>query len=233
MQEYDKRIVCLANSRKNMGRCVAGVELVKGKPGVWIRPVSVLPTGELTQASTVCSDGQEAALLDVLDVRFRSPRPHDYQTENHVISPSQRWTKAGTASWRDVAKIASRAPKTLWSNGDSTYNGINDQVSHDEAKKFDYSLALVLADGASFVVQDEGLQDQKMKVRCRFAHNGVTYKLMLTDIRLENDLKARGYGTYSIKDPAYLCVSLGEPFSKTGKCYKLVAGVILAPGTSL
>jgi len=35
-----KRIVCLANSRKPNGRCVAGVELSGGRPVAWIRPVS-------------------------------------------------------------------------------------------------------------------------------------------------------------------------------------------------
>ena len=36
-----KRIVCLANSRKRGGRCVAGKELLAdGRAGGWIRPVS-------------------------------------------------------------------------------------------------------------------------------------------------------------------------------------------------
>jgi hypothetical protein len=35
-----KRIVCLANSRKMSGRCLAGRELINGLPGGWVRPVS-------------------------------------------------------------------------------------------------------------------------------------------------------------------------------------------------
>jgi len=35
-----KRMVCLANSRKLNGRCVAGRELVAGQPTGWLRPVS-------------------------------------------------------------------------------------------------------------------------------------------------------------------------------------------------
>ena len=35
-----KRIVCLANSRKMHGRCVAGREWRDGLAGQWIRPVS-------------------------------------------------------------------------------------------------------------------------------------------------------------------------------------------------
>ncbi len=40
MATTTKRIVCLANSRKLQGRCIAGRELVSGKPAAWIRPVS-------------------------------------------------------------------------------------------------------------------------------------------------------------------------------------------------
>lgn len=35
-----KRLVCLANSRKSGGRCIAGRELLAGNVGEWIRPVS-------------------------------------------------------------------------------------------------------------------------------------------------------------------------------------------------
>jgi hypothetical protein len=35
-----KRIICLANSRKLSGRCLAGREFVDGCAGDWIRPVS-------------------------------------------------------------------------------------------------------------------------------------------------------------------------------------------------
>lgn len=194
-------------------------------------------TGELQRSTTVCTDGTEAALLDIVAIEFRVPRPHDYQTENHVIVTPSAWTKAGVAGWSDLAAIASRAPGSLWTNGDSTRNGINDQIELTEAKKFDYSLVLVAASSLSFLVHDEGFQNTKMRVRCTFDHAGVRYKFMLTDVPLENDLIARGSGLYATPGPVYLCVSLSEPFqpgsSTKSFCYKLVAGVILAPGASL
>jgi hypothetical protein len=44
---YRKTIVCLANSRKYQGRCVAGVEWQGQMIGGWIRPVSGMERGAL------------------------------------------------------------------------------------------------------------------------------------------------------------------------------------------
>jgi hypothetical protein len=44
-----RRIVCLANSRKMNGRCIAGRELNEGKAGAWIRPVSDRPHHEVSE----------------------------------------------------------------------------------------------------------------------------------------------------------------------------------------
>lgn len=40
-----KRIVCLANSRKLNGRCVAGREVLDGDPGPWVRRLPRRPRG--------------------------------------------------------------------------------------------------------------------------------------------------------------------------------------------
>jgi hypothetical protein len=47
---YKKTIVCLANSIKDNGRCIAGREVLANRYGGWIRPVSDRATAELSLA---------------------------------------------------------------------------------------------------------------------------------------------------------------------------------------
>jgi hypothetical protein len=53
---------------------------------------------------------------------------------------------------------------------------------------------------------------------------GVTYLIFITDPVAERAFLAGSDGQYPIGE-AYLCVSLGEPYTDNC-CYKLVAGVI-------
>lgn len=45
---YVKRIICLANSRKMSGPCIAGLETEGSQIGSWIRPGSGRPTQEIS-----------------------------------------------------------------------------------------------------------------------------------------------------------------------------------------
>ena len=57
--KYTKTIICLANSRKITGRCVAGKEIAGIKIGAWIRPVSRRPAGELSEEDRRLQNGQD------------------------------------------------------------------------------------------------------------------------------------------------------------------------------
>ena len=75
-------IICLANSRKHGGRCVAGLQT----DGLgWLRPVGMLAGGTIYPPHYTLNDGTEAGLLDVIQVGVGAHRPAPHQPENWVI----------------------------------------------------------------------------------------------------------------------------------------------------
>jgi hypothetical protein len=54
-----KRIVCLANSRKLSGRCIAGKEFGGNAAGTWIRPVGAREHGEVSEYERQYEDGSD------------------------------------------------------------------------------------------------------------------------------------------------------------------------------
>ena len=80
-----KRIVCLANSRKLNGRCIAGIEIADGQRLGWIRPVSARQHQEVSQDEQQYVDGTEPHVLDIRTVPLLDPVPRDHQQENWLL----------------------------------------------------------------------------------------------------------------------------------------------------
>lgn len=112
-----KRIVCLANSRKLNGRCVAGIELSAGKRVGWIRPVSAREHEEVSEYERQYADGSDPRLLDVMDVPLIAPRPKDYQQENWLLDPDHYWQRVARLKWSDLGALADPVGR-LWVDGD-------------------------------------------------------------------------------------------------------------------
>lgn len=74
-----RKIICLANSRKYYGRCIAGKE-VNGLD--WIRPISSRDNEELLLSHIKYSNGAEVGLLDIIEVDLTKSKPAQYQPEN-------------------------------------------------------------------------------------------------------------------------------------------------------
>ena len=219
-----KRIVCLANSRKMGGRCVAGKELLAdARAGRWIRPVSARENEEVSEQERCYADGGDPRVLDIIDVSLLNPHPKTYQRENWRLNPNGRWNKVGRTAWDDLAAMAD-ADEPLWINGHSTISGHNDRVPIDDAADIDNSLRLIRVDALTVTVSEPSRPSADFPIlRGSFNYYGDDYCFRITDPESENGAVNLAYGEYPVGE-RYLVVSLGEPFE--GYAYKLVATII-------
>lgn len=219
-----KRIVCLANSRKLNGRCIAGREVVGGGPGQWIRPVSSREHQEVSEYERQYEDGSDPSVLDVIDVPLVDARPSGHQTENWLLDPKWYWSRVGRVAWTDLMAYADQGGP-LWLNGDSTYSGMNDRITLENLLALRSSLRLIHVNRLQVAVfsPGEAFGNSKRRVQARFDHETDTYWLWITDPMYERQYLSQADGNYE-QGECYVTVSLGEPYQ--GACYKLVAAVI-------
>ncbi len=134
------QIVCLANSRKLSGRCVAG-KLLDGS-GQWVRPVSAREHEEVSLDERRYDNGEDPLLRDVLNLCVLENRGHAYQSENWLLDDKFYWTKARRLKWKQLAGLEDE-PTRLWINGQHTMHGHNDQIALGEAQELTDSLRLI------------------------------------------------------------------------------------------
>ena len=224
---YSKTIVCLANSRKLNGRCVAGREWDGKAFGKWIRPVSSSQTGELA-SERYYKDGNDPKLLDIIEIPLIEPLPHGYQTENHVVNPRERWDNQGAITLGQLLPAVENIAGPLWLNGDSTSNGVNDKIAEAAAATLKNSLVLIQPARLTMTIDTEGADfgNPRRRVRGEFSLAGQRYVLGVTDPIIEKEFRAKSDGYSRVSNSPILCVSLSEIFEKQKACYKLIAGVI-------
>ena len=222
---YVKRLVCLANSYKTGGLCIAGREITTGGYGAWIRPVSSRPHEELTYFEYRYSDGSSPRLLDIVEVNLLRPQPDGHQSENHLIDPTQGWVKRGELPFEELRTLLDD-PSSLWTNSDRTASGVLNCVSCEEAACFAASLYLVGV--PQFAVWVCPGQRGNRSFYGTFQLHGHQYKLSVTDPRIRERFESYGLGKYGLPElrDAVLCVSLTKPYEGDGRCHKLIASVL-------
>lgn len=222
-----RRIICLANSYKNGGRCVAGIEIVNNQFGPWIRPVSNRPARAINIAEHTCADGTPCKPLDILDIDFGQPVPEGYQSENVFITPNVSWVKAGQAAIDWLTPVLDAGQGPLWPHTESTANGENDKISTANLPQIGTSLSLVQPANATVrVFQNYFREEGKLDVRVQFSWGGQDNDLKLTDPVKLAVYQAAGVGNYNVVNPT-MCISIGEVFAAQNEAYKLVAGLIV------
>ncbi|MDD9960873.1 MAG: hypothetical protein OXU70_02125 [Gammaproteobacteria bacterium] len=220
-----KQIVCLANSRKLSGRCIAGREWDSGSPaGDWIRPVSARDGREVSEYERQYEDGSDPVLLDIVAIPVLRRQPENYQTENWLLDEKYYWRKIGAYSRFELSNLVD-VVDGLWINGHSTYSGINDKIPIEHAASLSGSLRLVQVEKLTLSVfaPGEAFGNSKRRVQGRFEYAGERYALWVTDPGYEREYLKKLNGTYAL-GPCHLTISLGEPYD--GFCYKLIAAII-------
>lgn len=215
-----KKIILLTKSRKHGGYCTSGIDIENGN---WIRIVSdgigcqkdEIPYDQLTYAN-----GEEADILDVLEVQCIQYKPNYYQPENYVNNKNIKWKKIGQADFDEVIRIHP------FENKDYIYFDTNHSVADSYVRELEdedkYSLILIEVINPVIIVRTWEQGDKS--VTLNFEYNGEKYKYFrMTD---GFDLKYKDYsdGSYTILGRLALIISLGEVYDS--KHYKLIAKVI-------
>lgn len=222
------QIVCLANSRKLTGRCVAGL---RTDGGGWIRPVSDLPDGTLFTKDYTLDDGSVTRLLDLVRIPVVAPRPEPHQPENWLLDPG-RW---GLVERIRPESAALRLERFLV-HGPDLLGNQSDRVSVSLFKRNPAMASLALVEPNDVEWEITRSRTGKRQTRARFQLGGVFYDLVVTDPKWEEQLRGHRYGKYPLgevgvraNNRVLFTLSLGEPFG--GYCYKLVAAVLVLPVT--
>lgn len=228
-----KEMICLANSRKHGGRCIAGLTVHEGE---WIRPVSREPDGVLYPRHIRLANGSQPQVLDLLRAPCLKPVPKKYHPEDWELQEM---------SWSLKARpVGSELLEIVRSN--IQYDGpllgdTEDRLSCTllDRKPISSSLALIAPKDILWLVQPKEGGGIKRKVSFRLGK--VRYMLSLTDPSWETRLQNLSPGSYSYGmeglsagegEPVFT-ISLSEPFqpepTRPGCCYKLVAAVFTLP----
>lgn len=222
---YVKRMVCLANSFKIGGSCIAGKEILPDGCGDWIRPVSARESAEVRYSEFKYADNTTPKLLDIIDIPLLNPAPHNHQIENHVIDTARTWARVDMFPRGSLPEICDQPP-SLWINGTNTRSGgVNNCILAASAETLEGSLVLIHPENFVVAVGSKTWDGKTTKTYWgNFIYNRTRYSLKVTDPAVTNFYQHRDAGEYPLDD-VYICVSLTEAFTGDGNCHKLVAAV--------
>ena len=209
-------MLCLANSRKPGGRCVAGLK----KNGSWIRPVTNTKIGALAHDTSVLDAGRPVQPLDVVRLRVERHAPRPHQPENWIVA-DEPWELVREVQIADVEAFLDGVLTGKPSLFGTTTNKVT--WTQIEADGTDSSLALVKAARPVF---GRSLLKPAQR-RATFVYRGFTYDLPIT---FDFELPPEGEQDHRSASNWYFTISLGEPWEEHGSnCFKLVACALEAP----
>ena len=210
------RFICLGNSFKEGGRCIAGVELdinnnpilANGRPK-WIRPICDTPHGEVPTHLV-----SEIHLLDLIEIDgLQTPQVLDYQSENVLFSTDSI----------EIVGHYNNDLNLLCDNRNVIFGNRGKAVSQEAINNLTYSLMLVSTN--EFEVIEKVYDDctNRPQARLLFNYRGNQYDLPITDPVFLHRYRQNPDFMNGINH-VFLSLSLGVCWNDW--YYKLVAGII-------
>lgn len=210
-------VICLANSPKLGGRCVAGFCSEIG----FVRLVADERGAALSSQETILDTGVELHPLVSFWVELERHVPLNFQPENWLFVPgpfefADAW--APTDDLGFLLDLCDDSPVLLEDDSPSVPR------ARTKANGFEQSLTLVHVQSPRFGSMKRTGKGPRWF--CEFTFNGQTHNLAVTDEQMKKRIQDAN-GNLETASEWILTISLGEPFS--GHHYKLVAAAIELP----
>ncbi|MBL7152834.1 MAG: hypothetical protein ISS79_03900 [Phycisphaerae bacterium] len=208
-------IICLANSYKPGGSCIAGIDPETGK---WIRPVPDTKDRAITWQMMVI-EGRKPEILDVIEIPLEDSGPDDgCQPENRLLKPG-KWKKVGRITAQELSEYCE--DDTVILHNHQKY--VRPEFFSTHPKSEWRSLQLVHNTNVRF---SRAYDPNKWRVSFRDG-KGHALDLKLTDPVISDRLRT----DEKVRKNCILTVSLATPWKpddsdQPERCYKLVAGVV-------
>lgn len=212
-----KLIICMGNSYKNGGRCLAGIEVKKTSNGYsvvkdnagspkWIRPVMANDHHGIPESMV-----KAFGMLDVLEVNISNEVPVGAHSENvHFCNINKVGRYNGS-----LLSLCDEGHSLIFGNRGKA-------VSEEVFSTGGYSLMFVKPTDLFIESQQNDYGHEKYRIQ--FTYMGNRYDFPLTDPEYISLLQRGQRECGNRKDELYLTLSLGVNFNDWH--YKLVAGVV-------
>ena len=216
----EKHFICLANSLKRGGRCIAGIEIeigtqdhwriIRNPNGTphWIRPIDPCTDyGEITNSIAL-----PIQLLSVVKLTEVQTCPHGAHSEDVYFSQI-------SVIGQIIPSLVHLHELTDVIHTEIFYNS-EYSISPLTYANGDYSLMFIHPER---IWVEPDLLKERAKYRMRIAYRGNSYEMSVTDPNYLKYLGEQMQDGGFVKD-AYLCLSLGLEYEF--RHHKLVAGVV-------
>ncbi len=212
--------ICLANSKKYGERCIAGIEMQRGKDmefdivlqegkPKWIRPVSDAAHGQIPEASV-----RLMQIFDIYEVEILEDAPKSYQSENVVIDlKSLKFLKSVEITEKRLTLLSEKEQKVLFDSHATA-------VGKDGIATIKHSLQFVRAENPSIYLNELRETEQ---YRINFSFESNHYNMPITDVNFILAFKENPDLLQSVAT-IFVTVSLGIEHNE--RYFKLAAGIV-------